>query len=465
MDLVTWLALSVMLGSLVASNWSRAAAARRRHQQRRGWQDAIALCGLEVEETRWLPLRARAGRLEVRINTAGSEEQHTLVAVVVPGPPDFNKVRIRPEAPDASQWVREIQTGDAELDRELFVEGPAPLVHALLNARTRHLLLSVSSESRLEISLGELRAVTSHRKLPDILPHLLEVGQRMAQPIDVLQRLAENANQDPEPGVRLRNLLLLVQERPGHPVTIESLRTACSDASPKIRLRAAEELGAEGRPILMEFAENRVDDALSAGAVLILDRELPFERTRAILDDALLSRRFQTARACLALLGRSGDTRAADTLAKVMAQEPGELAVAAAQALETTGDPAAEPPLILALQREHVDLRVAAANVLGRIGSVEAVLPLKEAAESFSRGPELRRAARQAIAEIQSRLQGASPGQLSLAEAETGQLSLAQEERGQLSLATDTGGQLSFPSGEAGQLSFDDAKEGKKPLA
>jgi len=79
---------------------------------------------------------------------------------------------------------------------------------------------------------------------------------------------------------------------------------------------------------------------------------------------------------------------------------------------------------------------------------VAAVLPLEEAAESFSHGPELVRATRQAIAEIQSRLPGASPGQLSLAGVETGQLSLATES-GELSLATaDPAGELSLPPEE-----------------
>ncbi|HEX7182042.1 MAG TPA: HEAT repeat domain-containing protein [Thermoanaerobaculia bacterium] len=361
-------------------------------------------------------------------------------------------MRIRLEAPDPTQWVREIQTGDARFDRTFFVEGPVRLVFALLDERTRHLLLQVRSKGRLEISLGELRAVTSARKVPSVLPFLVELCQRFAQPMNVLRRVAENANRDSEEGVRLHNLLLLAHELPGDPVTVEALRTACSDPGTEIRLRAAKELGAEGRPILLEFAESRADDALSAGAVLILDRELPFERARAILDDALRNRRLQTARACLEVLGRSRATEAVETLAKVMLEEEGELAAAAALALETTRSPEAEPPLILALRREPKDLQVAAANVLGRIGSAEAVLPLKELADRSPRNSELLQATRQAVAEIQSRLPGASPGQLSLAAAEVGQLSLAQAEAGQLSIATDAGGQLSLPTVESGQL-------------
>ena len=56
-------------------------------------------------------------------------------------------------------------------------------------------------------------------------------------------------------------------------------------------------------------------------------------------------------------------------------------------------------------------------------------------AKNLLNGPEVVQAAWQAIAEIQARLPGASPGQLSLATAETGQLSLAPaDQAGELSL-------------------------------
>jgi hypothetical protein len=66
---------------------------------------------------------------------------------------------------------------------------------------------------------------------------------------------------------------------------------------------------------------------------------------------------------------------------------------------------------------------VAAAETLGRVGSAAT-----------------RQAARRAIAEIQSRLHGALPGQLSLAGEEAGQLSLASDPAGQLSLGEDESG-------------------------
>ena len=168
-----------------------------------------------------------------------------------------------------------------------------------------------------------------------------------------------------------------------------------------------------------QVAEDLEDDAVSAEAVSFLGRELPFKSAKAILLNALDRRCLQTARACLEALGR-----------------------------ETAG-PDAEGALIQALQYDQAALRVAAAKALGRVGTAAAVLPLKEAAERFSRDRELSRATRQAIAEIQSRLPGASPGQLSLPGTEAGQLSLAQEEAGQLSLADDSAGQLALTPKQA----------------
>lgn len=423
--------------------------------QVKGWQDVAASCGLQVVETSGSSdLIARAGALEVRIEDCQDKRQRAQIVVVVPGPPDFADLSIRTESLNAFPGMPEIEIGDAAFDRRFLIAGPPRMVFALLDVETRRLLLGlllrVSPQSRLEISCGELRLEISRQGVPGILPLLLDAGRRLARSLemDVPRRLAQNAKRDPEARVRLENLLVLIREHSGDPDTVEVLRTACLDTSPEIRLRAAKALGSEGRDTLLKLAEGNVNDTLSAEAMLLLERELPFERTKAILDRAVTSRRIQTARVCLKALGRSG-AAAIDTLAKVVAYEKLELAVAAVQALEGIGSPA-EPPLIVALRREQKDVRMAAAYALGRVGSVTAVLPLKEAAERSSRDPQILRATSLAIAEIQSRIQGASPGQLSLAATEAGQLSLAEAEAGQLSLATDTGGQLSVPDSEEG---------------
>ncbi len=418
---------------------------QRQLPQLPAWHDAVVSCGLQNVkildgEAR---LSARAGLLEVRIEGSREKQQGIRVVVRIPGPPEFQNVRIVPEVPKRFRSSREIEIGHELFDNTFSVEGPVQLVCALLDAGTRQQLVRMNAETRLTIVHGALEAEMSEEAIPHILPRLLDIGQRLAQPMNIPRRLAENANRDPEAGVRLRNLLLLIRELSKDPGTSEALRKACSDPSPEIRLRAAKELGAEGRDVLLELGESPVDDALSAEALSILDRELPFERTRAILDYALKRGRTRTARACLEAFGSSGGAAAVETLEKVMARG-GEMATVAARSLGMTGSACAEPSLILALQWGQADLQVAAATALGRVGSAAAVLPLKEAAERTWLDRELHRAVRQAIAEIQSRLQGASPGQLSLAGAEAGQLSLAQAGAGELSLAPDPAGQLSL---------------------
>jgi HEAT repeat protein len=414
------------------------------HVRLRRWHDAAVACGLQVVEisgplVRRMKLTAQKGSLTVQIEVRHGKDE--AIWVVVTGPVGFYGVRICREQ-NRPRGLREIEIGDDRFDKEFWVEGPPQLV-GVLNADTRRLLLRVSSGRRLEIADGELRVGIFDHDLPDLLPHLLEIAQRFTPRADVVPLLAKSARRDPEAMVRLQNLLLLLHEFPKDPRTMEALRTACSDANVQVRLRAALELGPQGHKALMKIAESTEDDACSAKAVTTLGRELGFKRLRAILMPALGKRRIRTAVACLEALGHGGEAAAVPVLAKILARERNELAATAARALGWMGSPEAETPLILALERDDLEVQMSATSALAGVGSAAAVAPLKDAARS-SRNDELRRLARQAVAEIQSRLPGASPGQLSLAEAEAGQLSLAQAEAGQLSLATDSAGQLSL---------------------
>jgi len=398
------------------------------------WQRAVAACGLEIveESAGWSPgLRARAGQVYARIETLGDKGRFARISIEAPAPPDFHSVTIRPQT--KLEIGREIEIGDRPFDDAYFIQGPTRLVRALLDAEARRLLIGMR-DSWLTIAEGELQALAPNQDVAGVLSRLLKARKHFAPPIHILQRLVDNAANDPEPGVRLRNLLLLVRELSWSPETQGALQRACSDPVAEIRLRAAKELGAEGRGVLQELAEGLEDDAVSAEAVSLLDREMPFERLTSILGLAMRRRRLQTARLCVDSIGRRGAPAGVGLLAKILEREQGDLATAAAEALGAIGSPAAEPALIQALQSDQEDLRVAAAKALGRAGTAAAVPPLKEAAEDDRLDLGLRRATRQAIAEIQSRVQGASPGQLSLAGSEAGQLSLSSDPAGQLSI-------------------------------
>ena len=407
----------------------------RKHRRLKLWREALAQCGLtEVKSSGfwvWRPkLMARSGPIDVQIADARGKGDE--VKVVIEGPEGFSAVKLRRQI--LKLWTREIEVGDEVFDDAFLVDGPIRPVCARLDAAMRRQLVRASAVCNpLDIDSGQIRVEVSDKVLPRILPLLLDIHRQLAEPVDVERRIAKNARRDPKAGVRLANLLLLIRERPGDPETLRALRGACSDASPQVRLQAALALGEEGRNVLLKLAESSPDDASGAEAVLHLGGKLPLESARSILSRSLRKGLFLTARACLKVLGQRRGA-AIGTLERVMTEEKGELAAAAALALGTTDEAAAEPPLLHALQSDDSDLQEAAATALGRVGSVAAVQPLKEAAESTWFDLGLRRAARQAIAEIQARLEGASPGQLSLAEAEAGQLSLAPFEAGQLSL-------------------------------
>jgi len=439
---------------------SNLAEKRRRLQL---WQAALAECKLtETESSGFWSWRAtlmvRSGPLTAWLTSLTGEKDR--VQVVIEGAAGFSLVKLRRQS--LKLWTREIEVGDQTFDDKFIIDGQIRPVHALLDETTRRLLVRANAVcDPLEIGDGGLRVKVSEEELPRILPLLLDISRRFAEPLDVKDRISKNARRDPRPSVRLANLLLLVRESPGDPETLKALRRACSDVSPKVRVRAAVELGEEGHDVLFKVAEKSSDDAACALAVSHLGGKLTFERAKLILTRALRKGFSQTARACLEVLGRRRAV-AVGTLVRVMERKD-ELAIAAALALGTTGEAAAEPPLLQALQSEDSNLREAAATALGHVGSVEAVQPLKEAAERFWLDLKLRRATRQAIAEIQARLQGASPGQLSLAEAEAGQLSLAPDDAGRLSLATDQTSQLSLPLEPSGRGGISGTEEGLRP--
>jgi HEAT repeat protein len=203
-------------------------------------------------------------------------------------------------------------------------------------------------------------------------------------------------------------------------------------------------LGPEGRDVLLGIASGEgAPDETTARAVALLAEDLTMEEAARLLRNALRTRRLATAKECIVVAGRRGGRAAVEVLGRVLAVEKGATAWAAARALAMTRDPSAEVPLLRALRDGPRDLRLAAAVALGAAGTAAAVAPLREAESGDA---EMRRAARQAVAEIQARAVGAAPGQLSLTGGEAGQLSLASDEEGRLSLAeAPPGGRRASP--------------------
>jgi hypothetical protein len=359
----------------------------------------------------------------------------------------------------------EVSLGDKAFDDAVYLRGSPQLACAVFDAHTRRVVTQMVAHGsspgpdraamwvpigEAQLSDGRLRVqVPSHpaqNHAAAALPGLLDLARRLARPQDIPARLARNLADDPHPGVRLSNLRALLEAYRRHPRTREALQAALGDANRGVRLLAAVEL--QARDTLLEIARDEdAPDAQAARAVQALGGGLGSEPLVEVLGVALRRRRVATARACLEHLGRAGDPEAVALLGKVLAVEKDELAEAAADALGRTRAPAAEGLLLSALAGAKLDhhertgdahVLVAVAEALGRLGSAAAVPPLRAAAERVRDGGFVR-AARQAVAHIQARLQGAAPGQLSLAGGGAGQVSLTEDEaHGRVSLPDET---------------------------
>jgi hypothetical protein len=342
---------------------------------------------------------------------------------------------------------RELEIGDPAFDDQLLVRGDPALAHAVLDAETRvrTIRLFADSDGRARVSDGTLSYERTDdqavpRWLETVLPPLLDLARRLALPADMAGHLAANARHDPLPSVRLGALEVLVRRSPELPVTRETLRACLEDPSPHVRLGAASALGEEGGACLGELA--RASDGpeeIQSGALWALGDRLPLEAGEEILSEALRSRRVAVAHAVLRAFGRKGGAGVVSSLTRVLTVARGELAVAAAKALGECAEVSSEPALLAALDRSDEGVAMASAEALGRVGSTSAVPRLRELEEATG-DDSLRRTARQAVAQIQARLDDASPGQLSLAEGESGQLSLTEDERGRVSLPGDDEG-------------------------
>jgi HEAT repeat protein len=432
---------------------------------RQTWRETAAAIGLQdVREADLLGFVAQlSGTIRgrrVRFEQVTVDSWATATQVTISG--DSGVTLRREDETTASQksWgYKEPEVGDSAFDAAVFIEGPVEVLHAMLDESTRSLVLDlvecrVGGCSRaiirsiaikygdLVLELANADGRTLRAELPDIMKTLLADQDRLRKPSNIPERIAANARYDRLVGVRLRNLTLLADLYHKNPITHETLRHACGDASDAVRLEAAQALGYEGRVTLQDIASREtIGDALKARAISSLGQYLGEERGVAILRRALRKRELQTARACIAALRAFAGAETIHVLGKVLAVEESQLAAAAAEALGACGARGpqrtdAERALLAALDSADPAVQIAAVHALGAAGSVTAVLALKEIVAAASFGSALQRGARQAVANIQARLAGAAPGQLSIANDSGGALSLADEDaRGKVSLA------------------------------
>lgn len=324
--------------------------------------------------------------------------------------------------------------GDHPFDVAFEVDGAPTRVRALLDQETRQRLRLLDFKGRVSLSEGVLSISIDHGSSDtingEILSVLREAAERMTDGRPIIERLSGNALTDGDPEVRSLNLIELVREFGAFPRTKETLRQACSDADPEVRFVAGSELAEQGFPTLRDLVEG--DTPVAAKAMHALGENLPLARAPSLLREALAGARFDVVKACVQLLGRYGGAEVADVLVPLLSG-PVEVAISAVHALAELRAPLVEEALIETLRADDIELRLAVADALAHLGSVAAVLPLRKASD-LSGEREFVRAARQAIAAIQSRVPGEAAGRVSLAETVGGEVSLAESETGKVSL-------------------------------
>ena len=297
----------------------------------------------------------------------------------------------------------------------------------------------IVAQGELSVDIRTSPFGRTSRLLPAVLPVLVAAARRLKARGDLAGRIASNTRTEPWAGVRLANLKALTTEFRIHPATRQIVLALLADDDPEVRLQAALAAGDDGRATLTGLATGPASDAIASKAVAALGASLGVPRIIERLGLAREAGHASTARACLEALGACQEDAALAALVETLgAVDPVQAAVAA-RALGAVGRPEGEGPLVEALGRESSEVREAAAEALGRVGTTLSVVPLRSAASAHPLDGAFRRAARQAIVGIQSRVTGASPGQLSLAGDEAGALSLADDvATGQLSLAQPT---------------------------
>jgi len=429
------------------------------------WCNAARACGLtDVEDAgaRATHLTGQAGSLRVRFERSGFVPR-TRIRIADEQAPRVHSLSLRREDITTSfikgAGFREIEIGDPRFDEDVFLEGPVSVARAVLDVETRRIARELVREGGVRrwygsSSIKTIESVFEHgvlkvtleasslrvldQRLPEILAHLVDAARRLTCPVDIAARLARTASAEPFHEARLQALITLAREFPEHAATRPALRAGLADVDEEIRLRCALALEGEGRAVLRALAvDPRTADSVAARAFAATRDQLSLDAMQEVLGEALRSRRLLLTSAAVEALGRRRAPEALPMIVRALKLERGAPALAAVRALALSGLPAAEAPLTEVLGRDRRDVSTAAAQALARVGSVAAVPFLKEAMKQAD-NRDLYRAARQAIAEIQSRVHGARPGQLTLAEEDAhkaGALTIAEDERGRVSLS------------------------------
>lgn len=333
-----------------------------------------------------------------------------------------------------------VPTGDEVFDRKIAVLGDDVTALALLDHHTRTQMRelvalggevgdSVVEISTIGLGKGALELVQEGSNALDLA---VEFSRLLTiEGPEVPGRLARNAQNDPEPAVRLQNLQALGRHFPFHPESSHQHRASLRDYSAEVRFRAAEflfslpgvdpETAKKAASVLISLARTtKLPEDFRARSIRRLgghngDADSIRAIAEPLIEEVLTERQgtmlVAAAIGSLAALGLRNLIPHLEELAPT-AEYP--VAIAIAKALGILGGPQAQPLLLHLLGRSAPEILQEAAKALGEVGDHQAVEPLLELSR-FSGKEPVSQTALEAARRIQGRLVGAEAGQLSLA--------------------------------------------------
>ncbi len=461
-----------------ASRTSRAALERQ-------YRATAARLGLQC----WIPERGffrsvsplMSGTLEgrsVSVDEFTRDKQMGVRVTVTPPVGDDGiplDLSLEPERQSLGIFRREdIIVGDPGFDEKVRIRGSSRGALAALGADARREILAALAASEV-VRLADGVVVVEillmrHRVLDDVITRAARISALLGLPgeagdprdpriVRYREALAARAIGDPEPGVRLRALDELAQVRGWPERTRDVARRLLADPHPEVSQRAAVELGDEGFDMLAALVRSRFQRADGEGKERMwweidLGEGRRYELAEA-LDRSREGHERRRARALDLLVGRFPPSRVRPLLREALERGSIPLRLAALRGIAVAGDPSFEGALLPFLDAAADDEREAAVAALGAAGTVAAVPRLRSlAAASGALAFAARREIEAAVSAIQSRLDGAAAGQVSLAgavgeEGAGGRLALAGPH-------AEAGGEVSLsggPGDPAGRLS------------
>lgn len=319
----------------------------------------------------------------------------------------------RPGGPDPK---RSIQTGDPRFDQKCAVYGRKSLVMALLDPDTRSALLQLVFQYRGQVSASEitLKQQDGVDRGAEELVEAVELGLCVARALSQLhgskdlearinERLLQLLASEEERGVR-RKLFQLLRWRLEENAQEQLLVHCLQDQDPELRFEAAKMVG-DAAQLSALYEDRDLSAKLRARALeALMDVQ---QVSSALLLEALEAPSEIVQRAAVLGLGRApSDAKSAAALGALLSRTENEaLCQDILEVLQDLRDPAVEPQVCALLQSLKPQIQRAAIRALAALGTARSLPALKRMLEQERAFSDRKKALKQAIAQIQARLE------------------------------------------------------------